>query len=358
MENKLTVMIVDDTPDNLRILEEMLTKKGYDVRALPRGAMALKSAFSCPPDIMLLDINMPDMSGYEVCAQLKKNKITKDLPVIFISALNEPEDKLNAFSLGGVDYITKPFQFDEVNARIETHLRIREYQQQLEKHNKNLEKLVAEKVQEISEAQMSTIYALANMAEARDDDIGQHIARVQALCKLLAIQLKNNSIYSDQIGDNFVEALYLASPLHDIGKVSIPDDVLLKPARLTTEEFEVMKTHAEIGAKNLEKVRAKYPQNEFISMGKNIAMTHHEKWNGAGYPIGLQGEDIPLAGRIMAVVDVYDALRSKRVYKEAFSHEKSYNIIVNDAGTHFDPVIVDAFKALEKQFEKIRDEMD
>ncbi len=220
----------------------------------------------------------------------------------------------------------------------------------LEKYNQELEKLVEQKVQEISSSQMATIFALIKLSESRDDDTGAHIERTASFCQLLAKKAKEFSEYADIISDAFIETIYKASPLHDIGKVGIPDSILLKPGKLTDEEFDVMKTHVKLGYDTLSKVGQQYDRNEFLKMGMDIALFHHEKWNGSGYLYGIRGEDIPLSARIMALSDVYDALRSKRVYKEAFSHEKSMDIIRDGRGFHFDPILVDVFMEFNEEF--------
>jgi putative two-component system response regulator len=359
-----SIMIVDDTPANLKLLEGMLREQGYSTRPCPRGRLALRAAESEPPDLILLDINMPEMNGYEVCEQLKANEKLADIPVIFISALNETMDKIKAFAVGGVDYVTKPFQFEEVQARVETHLELRRNRLELKRHNHNLEELVQEQVEQIlrgkeslSDAQLATILAMSKIAEARDDDTGKHIERTQSYCRALAVKLRDQDGLQAVINDDFIDNLFHASPLHDIGKVAIPDAILCKPGKLTDEEFEIMKTHAAMGAETLRSVSAKYPNNAFINMGIEIAQSHHEKWSGAGYPDGLAGGDIPLSARIMAIADVYDALRSVRCYKEAFSHEKSRDIIVSDSGMHFDPTGVEAFLAIEDEFSKINERL-
>ncbi|MBF0259397.1 MAG: response regulator [Desulfamplus sp.] len=350
-QNSLSVLIVDDIPFNLEVLGEMLKGYGLRVRPVTNGKLALKAAQKDPPDIILLDIMMPDMDGYEVCRRLKEDQKLKEIPVIFISALNETKDIIKAFSSGGVDYITKPFQIAEVKARVSTHLKIHQLQVELEKHNLNLNKLVKEQVQEISESQIATIFALAKLAEHRDDDTGTHLFRIRNFCRMLATNLEDSSIYQDQINSKFIDNIYNASPLHDIGKVGIPDNILLKPGKLTSDEFEIIKKHTIIGSDTLQEVLETYQKNSFINMGIAIARSHHEKWNGSGYPDALAGENIPLAARILAVADVYDALRAKRVYKPAFTHEKACEIISNDSGKHFDPVIVNAFTKIASEFD-------
>jgi len=353
-----TIMVVDDTPANLKLLQQMLQTEGYIVRTFPRGAMALAAAANNPPDLILLDINMPDMNGFEVCDRLKADAVLKDIPVLFISALSEVEDKVKAFSHGGLDYITKPFHFEEVSARVETHLRLRKMQLEIERHNLHLEELVKEKVQEISDSQLAAIVALAKLAESRDDDTGHHVERTRTFCRVLATKLRENPRYANCIDDAFIEDIYQSTPLHDIGKVGITDNILLKPGRLTPDEFVIMKKHSVIGSKTLRAAQMQYPRNAFLNMGIDIAHSHHEKWDGSGYPDGLTCENIPLSARIMAVADVYDALRSIRAYKPALSHERSCEIILEGVGSHFDPAVIEAFSAVEAEFALIRDKMN
>jgi len=347
---RTTIMIVDDTPANLNLLTEMLQHLGYGVIAFPGGKMALRAAEKNPPDLILLDINMPEINGFEVCERLKANQKLKDIPVLFISALSDTADKVRAFDVGGVDYVNKPFQMEEVHARVKTHLKMRALQLDLIRHNTRLEELVREKVAEISNSQLSTINALARLTESRDDDTGAHIERTQFYCKILAQKLAENALYSATIDPVYIDNISLASSLHDIGKVGIRDSILLKPGKLTPQEFETMKTHTLIGASTLNSARLRYPYNAFLNMGLAIARSHHEKWDGSGYPDGLAGENIPLSARIMAVADVYDALRSVRPYKKAFSHEESAALIFEGSGSHFDPLIVEAFRAVQAEF--------
>ena len=347
------ILVVDDTPANLELLTGMLKDKHYRIRAATSGDLALQAAGSNPPDLILLDINMPGMDGYEVCRRLKSDAKLKDIPVIFLSALSEPMDKVKAFGAGGVDYVTKPFQFEEVCARVETHLRLRRMQLELERHNLHLEDLVREQLAEISDSQLAAIIALTKLAESRDDGTGAHIERTRTFARALAERMRANPGHSGSITESFIESIYHTAALHDIGKVGILDSILLKPGRLTPEEFEIMKTHSIIGANTLENARGKYPGSAFLNMGLDIARSHHEKWDASGYPDGLAGEAIPLAARIMAVADVYDALRAERPYKPAFSHEKSYRIILENSGSHFDPAVIAAFRGIESVFSGI-----
>ncbi len=351
------ILIVDDTPANLTLLSRMLGDRGYRVRPVPSGSLALKAAASDPPDLLLLDISMPEMDGFELCRRLKEDPRLRDVPVIFISALTETEGKIKAFQRGGVDYITKPFQIEEVEARVETHLKLRRSQAELERYTRYLESLVEEKVKEISESQLATIYAMVKLAESRDDETGTHIWRVREYCLILANALRDLPAFQTVLTDPIVRDLYNAAPLHDIGKVSIRDAILLKPERHTPEEFEIMKTHTTMGAQTLREVAEKYPRNSFITMGAEIAHCHHERWDGTGYPRGLAGEAIPTAAQIMAIADVYDALRTTRRYKPAYDHAESVRIITKGDNrtrpSHFDPRILPAFSEVAGEFEKV-----
>lgn len=353
-----SVLIVDDVIANLELLSGVLRERGINPRPVPNGRLALRSARVNPPDLILLDIDMPEMNGYEVCGHLKADTALKDIPVIFITAFSEVSDKVKAFSMGAVDYVTKPFQLDEVHARVETHLRLRKLQNRLEWQNLHLAGLVREQVAEISIAQLATIVALAKLTEYRDDDTGYHIERTQAFCRILAARLRTDHRHAGGIDEAFVENIAVAAPLHDIGKVGISDNILLKPGKLTPEEFEIMKTHTLIGANTLQAAQSKYEGNGFLNMGILIARSHHEKWDGTGYPYGLAGEAIPLPARVMALADVYDALRSRRRYKPPYSHRKSVEIILEGAGRHFDPEVVNAFRAAEGEFAAIRLEIE
>jgi putative two-component system response regulator len=354
-KNELRIMVVDDTVANLKLLDSFLRGRGYGVFTFPQGDMALKAAEQNPPDLILLDINMPEMNGFEVCEKLKANNKLHDIPVIFISALNEPLDKLNAFATGAVDYINKPFQFEEVLARIETHLKIHRLQVEMQDYNYRLQELVQEKVKEITDSQLATILALAKLAESRDDDTGDHLERVQALAGILVNKLAEIPAFQVEVTPQFSRNFFYACSLHDIGKVAIPDNILLKPGKLNPDEFEIMKTHASLGAETLESVNEKYPNNDLIIMGIAITRHHHERWDGKGYPAGLAGESIPLAARIMSIVDVYDALRSERRYKAAMPHEQVLRIIIAGSGSQFDPIMVEAFVRVEMDFDRICD---
>jgi putative two-component system response regulator len=344
------VMIVDDTRENLQLLERLLREQGHRVLAFPSGQMALRGLARHVPDLMLLDITMPEMDGLELCRRIKQDARLADIPVLFISALSHTEDKVAGFAAGGVDYVTKPFQVEELHARVTTHLQVRRMQQQLKSQNQLLEGKVAQQLEEIAESRLATIVALARLTESRDDNTGGHIERTQRFCELLGAGLSQASLKDRVITVDFMQNLIHAAPLHDIGKVGIPDHILLKPGLLSAEEFEVMKGHSLIGARTLEEVNRQYPGNEFIHMGIAIARSHHEKWNGSGYPDGLSGRAIPLCARIMAVADTYDALRSDRPYKRGMDHSTCCQIIQEGSGSHFDPEIVDVFMNVHTDF--------
>lgn len=349
------IMVVDDQPVNLRLMEAILSKLGYAVHSFPRGRLALAAAAENPPDLILLDVSMPEMGGYEVCRKLRTDTALSKTPVIFLSGRAETEDKVAGFQAGGVDYVTKPFNAEEIKARIETQLRLHDLQRKVEGQNRELGRLVQEQIREITEGQMATIFALAKLADSRDNETGKHLERVQALCQVLAEEISAWPEYAGIIDAEYVRYIFEASPLHDIGKVAIPDSILLKPGRLTAEEFAVMRTHTTRGAETLELVLSKYPGNAFVRLGIEIARSHHEKWDGTGYPSGLRGDEIPLSARIMAVADCYDALRSERYYKSAHSHEESCAIILRESGAHFDPNLVRAFCAVADTFRQLRD---
>lgn len=347
-----SIMLIDDTPENLTVLSALLQQRGYKVRAFPRGRMALAAAKRQPPDLVLLDINMPEMDGFEVCKAFQREPDLIDIPVIFISAMDSTEDKVHALQSGGVDYITKPFQAEEVYARVNTHLQLCKAREVLQEFNQKLEKKVAEQVEEINQSQIATIFALAKLSHTRDDDTGYHLERVQHFCKLLATELAKLPQYLDIIDEEFIATIFHASPLHDLGKVGITDSILLKPGPLTPDEFKIMETHTTLGASTLEAVHLQYPSSKFIKIGIEIAKYHHEKWNGAGYPSGLSGTTIPLSARIMSLADVYDALRARRPYKKPFSHEKSCNIIYDLNNTSFAPDIVEVFSKIHNDFDE------
>jgi len=348
---KAKIMVVDDDPATLALLNTLLVVHGNEVVVFPTGAIALSALRNYLPDLILLATNIADSDAYQLCRQLKQDLRLRDIPVIMLSDNQDPANKMRAFHLGAVDYIAKPFHFEELRARIAVFLNLCMLEGKLK-----FQQMVEKKVREISDAQQATIFALAKLAEQRDEDTGRHLERVREFCRLLAERLGDGSPYSHYITPEFVDCIQHASPLHDIGKVAIPDRILLKPGPLNPEEFEIMKTHTVLGAENLQQVYNLYSGNTFIGMGIEIALYHHERWNGTGYPDGLVGRNIPLPARIMAVADFYDALRSDRCYRKGYGHEKVRMMLLQGDGTHFDPELVKAFLSLEEQFQDIHQE--
>ena len=341
------VLLVDDNTTNLQLLHETLDGLGYKLLVAKNGRTALSIAQKAKPSLMLLDIMMPEMDGYEVCRRLKADKETAQIPVIFITALSDEEDEAKGLGLGAVDYITKPINPELVRVRVRNHL-------ELKRHQTHLENLVKERTRRLALTQAVTIESLATLAEYRDPETGGHIKRTQNYVKALAVHLKEHPRFREELNDDdTIELLYLSAPLHDVGKVGVRDDVLLKAGRLTDEEFEEMKKHTNYGEEALRITEQKLGGDTFLHLAREIAYTHQEKWDGSGYPRGLKGDEIPISGRLMALADVYDALISKRVYKPPFPHEKAVGIIVEGKGSHFDPDIVDAFAELEDTFRNI-----
>ncbi|MGE4297787.1 MAG: two-component system response regulator [Desulfovibrionaceae bacterium] len=341
---KFKILIVDDTAENIHILMEAL-KTDYAIVAATNGEKALRLALSDPsPDIILLDIMMPGIDGYEVCRRLKQDVRTKHVPVVFITALTDEEDEAKGLALGAVDFITKPFRPSLVKMRVHNHL-------ELKNHRDHLEAMVRERTRELALTQEVTIEAMASLAETRDPETGGHIKRTQNYVRLLAQNLRQLPDYAPLLdSDKTIEMLYLSAPLHDIGKVGVPDAILLKPGKLAADEYEQMKKHTIYGRDAILIAQAKLGDSSFLHHAAEIAYTHHEKWDGTGYPNGLAGDAIPVSGRLMAIADVYDALISKRVYKPPFPHTKAVRIIAEGRGTHFDPAMVDAFLGIEGQF--------
>jgi len=354
MTDKNTILIVDDTPDNITLLSSLL-KDDYKTKIATNGERALKIAFSeSPPDIILLDIMMPEMDGYEVCERLKADVQTKDIPVIFLTAKAQVEDEQKGLELGAVDYITKPISPPILLARVHTHLQLKEARDFLQRQNEILEQKVQERTKQLAAVQDVTIVAMGSLAETRDNETGNHIRRTQFYIKELAQVLKDHPRFEEELTPENAELLFKSAPLHDIGKVGVPDAILLKPGKLTDEEFEVMKLHTTYGRDAIVTAEELLDApDSFLHFAREIAYSHQEKWDGSGYPEGLSGDDIPLSARLMAVADVYDALISKRVYKPALTHEKAVSIIAEGKGTHFDPDVVDAFLDTADRFAEI-----
>ena len=350
-----SILVVDDDPQNLRILSAMLRRRGLVSRPTTSGRLAIEAARSDPPDLILLDVRMPDLSGFEVCERLKSDPATSGIPVVFLSGLAGTDDKVQAFDAGGVDYIAKPFQEREVIARIETHLELRALQTALEEQNSALEQRVARQVRDLTASQQATIFALAKLAEARDDETGRHIERVREGARVLAEQLHAAGRHRDELDAELVALIHETASLHDIGKVGVPDAVLLKPGKLTPEEFAQMQRHAVLGGETLSDVLRLYPGARYLAVGAEVARSHHERWDGRGYPDGLAGRAIPLSARIVALADFYDALTSDRPYRRAMPHDAVCAMIREHRGAHFDPDVVDAFAEVEAVFRRLGD---
>jgi putative two-component system response regulator len=346
-----TVLVVDDTPDNLFLMKNLL-KDHYRIKIASSGEQALKIAGSAPPpDLILLDIMMPDMDGYEVCRQLKHSAHTRGIPVIFLTARSDVEDEERGLGLGAVDYIAKPISPSIVLARVKTHLALKAMDDFLRDQNHFLESEVAKRTREVTAVQDVTILAMASLAETRDSDTGNHLRRTQFYIKALAEKLRDHPRFSEFLTPANIQAIFKSAPLHDIGKVGIPDYILLKPGRLEQHEFEIMKTHTTLGYNAiLNAERALGTPVEFLSFAMTIALSHQEKWDGSGYPQGLAGDAIPIAARLMAVADVYDALICRRVYKKPMSHDDAVQIMLDGRGTHFDEDMLDAFIAIQGDF--------
>jgi putative two-component system response regulator len=351
ISDKATILVIDDTPDNLALVSALL-KDIYKVKVANHGDKGYRIATSeNPPDLILLDVMMPDIDGYQVCRQLKANPATRDIPVIFLTAKSEDDEEQKGLELGAVDYITKPINPAIVLARIKTQLQLKAAADFLKDKAAYLEEEVAKRTREVTAIQDVTILAMASLAETRDSDTGNHIRRTQHYVKALAEKLKPNPRFTEFLTDNNINTLFKSAPLHDIGKVGIPDCILLKPGRFEPHEMEIMKTHTTLGRDAIQQAEnALGIQVEFLTIAKEIALCHQEKWDGSGYPGGLAGDEIPISARLMAVADVYDALVSRRVYKEGMPHEKAVQIIIEGKGKHFDPDMVDAFIEIHQEF--------
>lgn len=324
----IDILIVDDTIANLQLLAGMLKEEGYKVRPASSGKIALEAIAKKAPDLILLDIKMPEMDGYEVCARLKCNPVTHHIPVLFISALTDVGDKLKAFEVGGLDYINKPFQIEEVKARVSTHLQLKGLQDHMEDKIQQGVAQIQALNEEIIDTQCELILTLGEICETRSHETGMHVVRVAEFSFLLA----------KLAGCQEADLIKNASPMHDLGKVAIPDHILNKPGKLDAEEWEIMKTHSELGYKMLS-----VSHRPLLNMAAIIAYQHHEKWNGAGYPQGLAGEDIHIAGRITAIADVFDALSYERCYKPAWELDRILALLKQERGAHFDPQLIDLF---------------
>ncbi|GGP22067.1 HD-GYP domain-containing protein [Silvimonas iriomotensis] len=354
-QHDATILIVDDAPENLVLMSNLL-KDLYHLKVANSGAKALALINSSTelPDLILLDIMMPGLSGYDVASALQGDERTAAIPIIFLTAMASTDDETRGFELGAVDYITKPISPPITLARIDTHLKLKAAADFLRDKNDYLEQEVARRTREVTAIQDVTIHAMASLAETRDNETGNHIRRTQNYVKLLAEHLQEHPRFSHFLTDQNIQLLFKSAPLHDIGKVGIPDRILLKPGRYTPEEFEIMKSHTRLGRDAIQHAEDQLGVDvDFLRFAKEIAYGHQEKWDGSGYPEGLVGDAIPISARLMAVADVYDALVSRRVYKMPVTHEDAVAHINKGRGTHFDPDICDAFLACQARFQTI-----
>ena len=341
---KATLLIVDDAPENLSVLSGLLQPQ-YRVLAATSGEVCLRVASSQPqPDLILLDVMMPGMDGYAVLALLRENPLTRDIPVMFLTALTGIDDEEHGLQLGAADYLTKPIKPAVVLARVRTQLEAKQARDWMRDQNATLEAEIARRMTENDLTQRVSIRALAHLAETRDPETGSHILRTQGYVHRLAMQLRQHVRFEAVLTVRYIDLLTRSAPLHDVGKVGIPDHILLKPGSLTPDEWVIMRTHAQLGSEAIEQAERDIEMSlEFLALAKEIAHWHHEKWDGSGYPDALAGEAIPLSARLMALADVFDALITPRTYKSALPYHQARDIIASERGKHFDPDMTDAF---------------
>lgn len=354
------ILAIDDEPQNLILLRRLLEPKGFEVIPAQNGAEALEQIAIAQPDVILLDIVLPDMNGLDLCEQAKQAEETRHVPIIVISGARDQAINIRAFEAGADEFIQKPFDALLLETRIRGCLRTKtlqdqliQYQHQLETHNEDLEKLIRQRTNQLERTQHATVFALARLAESRDPETGQHIERIRRYAELLSHEMAKSASEAEEIDSTFINTVFHACPLHDIGKVGIPDRILLKPGKLNEAEFDIMKDHSTLGGETLDAALAEAGDNALLAMGRDIAYYHHERWDGTGYPKGLSEDAIPLAARIVALADTYDALVSKRPYKEPFSHQKACSIILEGRGNHYDPQVVEAFEGCADEFSNI-----
>ena len=331
----MRVLIVDDDEMIRLMLEDALVDAGYEVVTAANGREAMQIIRSASCQLVISDWQMPEMTGVELCRAVRGEDLPGYVYFILLTSKDSVQERVEGLRAGADDFVGKPFEPSELIARVGTGKRVLSM-----------------------ETRDVAIFAMAKLAESRDPETGAHLERVRSYCRLLANQLAANGKYRDEITPEYAHLIYLTSPLHDIGKVGIPDSVLLKPGRLSDREFEIMKTHAALGAQTLDAALRQFPGVKFLQMGRDIAATHHERYDGTGYPSQLAGENIPLCGRIVALADVYDALTSRRVYKAAFAHDIACSMIVGESGTQFDPAVAEAFANNHERFAAIRDQFN
>lgn len=353
--NKKIILVIDDTPDNLFLVTNLL-KDLYTVKVANSGEKALQflNETLIAPDLILLDIMMPVLNGYDVLKKIKENPKLQNIPVVFLTAKSSVEDEKLGFDLGANDYITKPISPPILLARVKTQLENKAISDFLRDKNEFLEKEIEKRTKDVVAIQNVTIFAMASLAETRDNETGNHIKRTSNYVKMLAKKLQNHPKFKAYLTDEMIDTLYKSAPLHDIGKIGIPDHILLKPGKLTPEEFEIMKTHTTLGKEAIEHAEKELGYEvDFLKTAKEIAYSHQEKYDGSGYPLGLKGDEIPISARLMSIADVYDALRSKRIYKNSLNLEMTLKIMKEGRGSHFDPDMLDAFLEIYDEFEVV-----
>lgn len=343
------ILIVDDVETNLMILENMIEGMGYDPQCASSASEAAGLIAESRPQLILLDVFMPEMDGYEFCERLKESPITRDIPVIFISAADSSEDKVRGFRLGAVDYIGKPFEVTEVTMRVNNHLKIYEMQQELEMSNRRLHTVISSQARRIEDEQKNILYALAALTEERDADTDNHMGNVSYNCRMLAQSLQFSPEFTEEISEGFIDTIEVASRLHDIGRLQVPSDVLMDCQDYQPKDLQSSKNHAQQGAEILERVYQNTPGNSFLPMAIDIARCHHARWDGTGYPLGMTGKDIPLSARITMVVDYYDTLKGEKAGGLGKSQEDRLKIIEQKSGVFFDPEIVKVFLKIKRQ---------
>jgi putative two-component system response regulator len=356
MEFKGRILIVDDVPTNVDILRRILRKE-YELETAGTGEECLAKLPAFKPQLVLLDIMMPGIDGYETCRRVKSSTLGDFVQVILVSGRGSTAERLRGYEFHADDYLVKPFDHDELVSKVRVHLRLSSTQrqlsaakEQLQLYANDLEQLVEQRTRQWTATQDMSVFALAQLADSRDPETGEHLCRMRYYAQRIAEELGRHGPYTHRIDDRFLRHIYRSSPLHDIGKVGVPDAILQKPGRLTSEEFELMKRHVQIGGETLENARDYVGPGSFMDMAAEIARYHHERFDGSGYCAGLQGLDIPLSARIVALADVYDALTSRRIYKEPIAPEDARRIIIEESGTHFDPAIVAAFETCFPSF--------
>ena len=343
------IFLVDDNITNLTMGRNVLAGH-YNVATVDSAERLFKMLEKTIPDMILLDVEMPEMNGYDAIKIIKSKKETQNIPIIFLTAKSDSDSELEGLSLGAIDYIVKPFSPPLLLKRIETHLLVESQRKELLNYNKNLQNLVEAKTQTVLELQNAILRAMAELVENRDDITGKHVERTQTYLSLLIDAMREHNLHTEEMRDWNIDLVLRSSQLHDVGKIGVKDEILKKPSKLTDDEFDEIKKHPFCGEEIIEKIKQNTTEHEFLEHAKIFASTHHEKWDGNGYPHGLKGTNIPLQGRLMAIADVYDALVSDRPYKKAFSHEEAVKIISENRGTHFDPDLVDIFLEISDKF--------